>query len=83
MKSLERKLYKSITKAVKPREHDEHLKDIQSKTKIGQGRHAVRVLASTIGIAVLAFEWPSFLNPAWWAVLFAVAGVRAAVSQSV
>jgi hypothetical protein len=44
MKTLDRKLFKAVVKAVKPREHDEHLKDIQSKVKTGQGRHAVRVL---------------------------------------
>jgi hypothetical protein len=44
MKMLDRKLFKAVIKAVKPREHDEHLKDIQGQTKTGQGRHAVRVL---------------------------------------
>jgi hypothetical protein len=44
MKQLDRRLFKSIIKLIKGREHDEHLKDVQAQTKMGCGRHAVRVL---------------------------------------
>lgn len=44
MKTLDRKLFKALIESVKPKEHDEHLKDIQGKVKTGMGRHAVRVL---------------------------------------
>lgn len=44
LRDLDRKLFKSLIECIKPREHEEHLKDVRARTKIKRGRHALRVL---------------------------------------